>query len=345
MIHYDVQLIGGIALHQGKAAEMQTGEGKTLVATLPMYLNSLAGNGVHLVTVNDYLAKRDSAWMAPLFQFHGLTVDCIDYHQPNSEERRNAYNADITYGTNNEFGFDYLRDNMAHSPEDLVQRPHHYAIVDEVDSVLIDDARTPLIISGPVPEGDRHEFNDLKPKIADIVAVQKKYLTGVLADAKKLIKEGDEKEGGFQLLRVYRGIPKNKALIKYLSEEGVRQILQKTENQYMSDNNREMPKIDAELYYVIDEKNNQIELSDKREQMVGAKTRLEQQAAIDTRYRELEALVGQDVEGLSESTRSQMAALTAESKKHAAAVLASTTMTEEEKLKALESSTVGWSVS
>ena len=201
--------------------------------------------------------------MAPLFEFHGLTVDCIDYHQPNSEERRKAYNADITYGTNNEFGFDYLRDNMAHSPEDLVQRPHHYAIVDEVDSVLIDDARTPLIISGPVPEGDRHEFNELKPKIADIVAVQKKYLTGVLADAKKLIKEGDEKEGGFQLLRVYRGIPKNKALIKYLSEEGVRQILQKTENQYMSDNNREMPKIDAELYYVIDEKNNQIELSDK----------------------------------------------------------------------------------
>ncbi|MBT3920537.1 MAG: preprotein translocase subunit SecA [Flavobacteriaceae bacterium] len=263
MIHYDVQLIGGIALHQGKAAEMQTGEGKTLVATLPMYLNGLAGNGVHLVTVNDYLAKRDSAWMAPLFQFHGLTVDCIDYHQPNSEERRKAYNADITYGTNNEFGFDYLRDNMANAPEDLVQRPHHYAIVDEVDSVLIDDARTPLIISGPVPEGDRHEFNELKPKIADIVAVQKKYLTGVLADAKKLIKDGDEKEGGFQLLRVYRGIPKNKALIKYLSEEGVRQILQKTENQYMSDNNREMPKIDAELYYVIDEKNNQIELSDK----------------------------------------------------------------------------------
>ena len=263
MIHYDVQLIGGIALHQGKAAEMQTGEGKTLVATLPMYLNGLAGNGVHLVTVNDYLAKRDSAWMAPLFQFHGLTVDCIDYHQPNSEERRKAYNADITYGTNNEFGFDYLRDNMAHAPEDLVQRPHHYAIVDEVDSVLIDDARTPLIISGPVPEGDRHEFNELKPKIADIVAVQKNYLTGVLADAKKLIKDGDDKEGGFQLLRVYRGIPKNKALIKYLSEEGVRQILQKTENHYMSDNNREMPKVDAELYYVIDEKNNQIELSDK----------------------------------------------------------------------------------
>ena len=263
MVHYDVQLIGGIALHQGKVAEMQTGEGKTLVATLPMYLNALAGNGVHLVTVNDYLAKRDSAWMAPLFEFHGLTVDCIDHHQPNSEARRKAYNADITYGTNNEFGFDYLRDNMAHAPEDLVQRPHHYSIVDEVDSVLIDDARTPLIISGPVPQGDRHEFNDLKPRIADIVSVQKKYLTGVLAEAKRLIKEGDEKEGGFQLLRVYRGIPKNKALIKFLSEEGVRQILQKTENHYMSDNNREMPKIDAELYYVIDEKNNQIELTDK----------------------------------------------------------------------------------
>ena len=263
MVHYDVQLIGGIALHQGKVAEMQTGEGKTLVATLPMYLNALAGNGVHLVTVNDYLAKRDSAWMAPLFEFHGLTVDCIDHHQPNSEARRKAYNADITYGTNNEFGFDYLRDNMAHAPEDLVQRPHHYSIVDEVDSVLIDDARTPLIISGPVPQGDRHEFNDLKPRIADIVSVQKKYLTGVLVEAKRLIKEGDEKEGGFQLLRVYRGIPKNKALIKFLSEEGVRQILQKTENQYMSDNNREMPKIDAELYYVIDEKNNQIELTDK----------------------------------------------------------------------------------
>jgi len=263
MVHYDVQLIGGIALHQGKVAEMQTGEGKTLVATLPVYLNALAGNGVHLVTVNDYLAKRDSAWMAPIFEFHGMSVDCIDYHKPNSEERRKAYNADITYGTNNEFGFDYLRDNMSHAPKDLVQRPHHYAIVDEVDSVLIDDARTPLIISGPVPQGDRHEFNELKPKIADIVAVQKKYLTGVLADAKKLIKEGDTKEGGFQLLRVYRGIPKNKALIKFLSEEGVKQILQKTENFYMQDNNREMPKVDAELYYVIEEKNNQIELTDK----------------------------------------------------------------------------------
>ncbi len=263
MVHYDVQLVGGVALHQGKAAEMQTGEGKTLVATLPMYLNGLTGNGVHLVTVNDYLAKRDSAWMAPLFEFHGLSVDCIDYHKPNSEERRNAYNADITYGTNNEFGFDYLRDNMSHAPQDLVQRPHYYSIVDEVDSVLIDDARTPLIISGPVPKGDIHEFNELKPKIEDIVAIQKKYLTGVLAEAKKLIKEGDAKEGGFQLLRVFRGLPKNKALIKYLSEEGVRQTLQKTENFYMQDNNREMPKVDAELYFVIDEKNNQIELTDK----------------------------------------------------------------------------------
>src|SRR5690606_38206655 len=186
MVHYDVQLIGGIALHQGKIAEMHTGEGKTLVATLPMYLNALSGKGVHLVTVNDYLAKRDSAWMAPIFQFHGLTVDCIDYYQPNSEARKKAYNSDITYGTNNEFGFDYLRDNMAHAPNDLVQRPHHYAIVDEVDSVLVDDARTPLIISGPVPKGDIHEFDALKPKVEDIVSVQRKYLTGVLAEAKKL---------------------------------------------------------------------------------------------------------------------------------------------------------------
>lgn len=263
MVHYDVQLIGGIALHQGKVTEMQTGEGKTLVATLPIYLNALAGNGVHLVTVNDYLAKRDSAWMAPIFEFHGLSIDCIDNHKPNSASRRKAYNADITYGTNNEFGFDYLRDNMSHTPEDLVQRPHHYAIVDEVDSVLIDDARTPLIISGPVPQGDRHEFNELKPKVEDLVSLQKKYLIGVLAEAKKLIKEGNTKEGGFLLYRVYRGFPKNKALIKFLSEEGVKQILQKTENFYMQDNNREMPKVDAELYFVIEEKNNQIELTDK----------------------------------------------------------------------------------
>ena len=263
MIHYDVQLIGGIAMHQGKIAEMQTGEGKTLVATLPMYLNALAGRGVHLVTVNDYLAKRDSAWMAPIFEFHGMSIDCIDYHTPNSAARKKAYLADITYGTNNEFGFDYLRDNMANSPDDLVQRPHHFAIVDEVDSVLVDDARTPLIISGPIPQGDRHEFMELKPKVDDIVSVQRKYLTGVLAEAKKLIAEGDTKEGGFQLLRAYRGIPKNKALIKFLSEEGIKQLLQKTENFYMQDNNREMPKIDAELYYVIEEKNNQIELTDK----------------------------------------------------------------------------------
>jgi preprotein translocase subunit SecA len=263
MVHYDVQLIGGIALHQGKIAEMHTGEGKTLVATLPLYLNALTGNGSHLVTVNDYLAKRDSAWMGPIFEFHGLSVDCIDKHQPNSDGRRAAYNADITYGTNNEFGFDYLRDNMAHTPSDLVQRPHHYAIVDEVDSVLIDDARTPLIISGPVPEGDRHEFNELKPKVADIVQKQRQYLTGVLAEAKKLIAEGDTKEGGLLLLRVHRGLPKNKALIKYLSEEGTKQLLQKTENFYMQDNNREMPRVDAELLFVIDEKNNQIELTDK----------------------------------------------------------------------------------
>ena len=263
MVHYDVQLIGGIALHQGKIAEMQTGEGKTLVATLPLYLNALAGKGAHLVTVNDYLAKRDSTWMAPIFEFHGMSVDCIDRHQPNSEGRRAAYNADITYGTNNEFGFDYLRDNMAHTPGDLVQRPHHYAIVDEVDSVLVDDARTPLIISGPVPEGDRHEFNELKPKVGEIVNKQRQYLTGVLAEAKKLISSGDTKEGGFLLLRVHRGLPKNKALIKFLSEEGIKQLLQKTENFYMQDNNREMPKVDAELLFVIDEKNNQIELTDK----------------------------------------------------------------------------------
>lgn len=263
MVHYDVQLIGGVAMHQGKIAEMQTGEGKTLVATLPVYLNALTGNGVHLVTVNDYLAKRDSAWMAPIFQFHGLSVDCIDYHRPNSASRRKAYKADITYGTNNEFGFDYLRDNMSHSPNDLVQRPHNYAIVDEVDSVLVDDARTPLIISGPVPKGDQHEFDQLKPLVDNLVNIQRKQLVGTLAEAKKLIAEGDTKEGALQLLRVYRGLPKNKALIKYLSEEGIKQLLQKTENHYMQDNNREMPKVDAELYFTIDEKNNQIELTDK----------------------------------------------------------------------------------
>ncbi|QHI35258.1 Protein translocase subunit SecA [Kordia antarctica] len=263
MIHYDVQLIGGITMHQGKIAEMKTGEGKTLVATLSVYLNALPAKGVHLVTVNDYLAKRDSAWMAPIFQFHGFTIDCIDYHQPNSEARRKAYAADITYGTNNEFGFDYLRDNMSHSPNDLVQRAPNYAIVDEVDSVLVDDARTPLIISGPIPQGDLHEFDELKPKIADLVTKQRQYLTGVLAEAKKMIKDGETKEGGFLLLRVFRGLPKNKALIKFLSEEGVKQLLQKTENTYMQDNNREMHKIDAELLFVIEEKNNQIDLTDK----------------------------------------------------------------------------------
>ncbi|MGC6421455.1 MAG: preprotein translocase subunit SecA [Flavobacteriaceae bacterium] len=263
MVHYDVQLIGGIALHQGKIAEMQTGEGKTLVATLPVFLNALTGKGVHLVTVNDYLAKRDAAWMAPLFEFHGLTVDCIDHHQPNSESRRKAYQADITYGTNNEFGFDYLRDNMAHSREDIVQPKHHFAIVDEVDSVLIDDARTPLIISGPSPEGDRHEFDQLKPKVAQLVQEQRSLLTGVLAEAKRKINEGNTEEGGFLLLQVHRGLPKNKALIKFLSEEGVKQLLQKTENFYMQDNNREMHKVDADLYFVIDEKNNQIDLTEK----------------------------------------------------------------------------------
>ncbi len=261
MIHYDVQLIGGMVLHEGKVAEMQTGEGKTLVATLPLYLNALTGNGVHLVTVNDYLAKRDSTWKAPLFEFHGMTVDCIDNHQPNSDARRKAYEADITYGTNNEFGFDYLRDNMAHTPAELVQRKHNFAIVDEVDSVLIDDARTPLIISGPVPQGDRHEFNELKPKVENLVNLQRQLANGFLAEAKKLIKEGNTKEGGFVLLRAYRSLPKNKALIKFLSEEGVKQLLQKTENFYMQDNNREMPKIDEALYFVIEEKNNQVELT------------------------------------------------------------------------------------
>ena len=268
MVHYEVQLIGGIVLHQGKIAEMQTGEGKTLVATLPIYLNALTGKGVHLVTVNDYLAKRDSAWMAPLFEFHGLSVDCIDYHQPNSPERRKAYQADITYGTNNEFGFDYLRDNMAHTSSDLVQRKHNYAIVDEVDSVLIDDARTPLIISGPTPEGDRHEFDTLKSKVANLVSQQRSMLTSVLAEAKAKIKAGDTEEGGILLLRVFRGLPKNKALIKFLSEEGVKQLLQKTENFYMQDNNREMHKIDKELFFVIDEKNNQIDLSEKGIEML-----------------------------------------------------------------------------
>jgi len=262
MVHYDVQLIGGTMLHKGKISEMATGEGKTLVATLPVYLNALPGEGVHLVTVNDYLARRDSEWMGPLYEFHGLKVDCIDKHEPNSAARRNAYAADITFGTNNEFGFDYLRDNMSRSPEDLVQRGHNYAIVDEVDSVLIDDARTPLIISGPTPKGDNQEFFALKPRIEKLVNAQKNYVNTILAEAKKQFGQND-KEGGLALLRAYRGLPKNKALIKFLSEPGVRALLQKTENYYLQDQAKEMPKADQELYFVIDEKNNTIELTEK----------------------------------------------------------------------------------
>ena len=263
MTHYDVQLIGGIILHKGKIAEMATGEGKTLVATLPVYLNALAGKGVHIVTVNDYLAKRDSEWMGTLFEFHGLTVDCIDKHEPNSESRRKAYNASVTYGTNNEFGFDYLRDNMASSIEGLVQRKHHYTIVDEVDSVLIDDARTPLIISGPTPQGDRHEFQELKPKVERLIAAQRKYVTTALSDAKKLLKEKDDKKGGMALLRAFRGLPKNKALIKFMSEEGVKSQLQKTEDFYMQDQSKDMHLVDEELFFVIEEKNNTIELTER----------------------------------------------------------------------------------
>jgi preprotein translocase subunit SecA len=268
MVHYDVQLIGGIVLHQGKIAEMGTGEGKTLVATLPMYLNALPGKGLHVVTVNNYLAKRDSEWNAPLFEFHGLTVDCIDLHEPNTNERRLAYLADITYGTNNEFGFDYLRDNMSRTPEELVQRPHNYAIVDEVDSVLIDDARTPLIISGPTPKGDSQEFYQLKPRIEKLVNAQKSYVSAALNSAKTLLTEKNEKDGGLALLRAFRGLPKSKTLIKYLSEMGNRAILQKTENHYMQDQNREMHKVDAELFFVIDEKNNSIELTEKGIEMI-----------------------------------------------------------------------------
>lgn len=275
MVHYDVQIMGGAVIHKGNIAEMHTGEGKTLVATLPVYLNALAGKGVHLVTVNDYLAKRDAEWMGPLYQFHGLTVDCIDKHQPNSNERRAAYNADITFGTNNEFGFDYLRDNMSGDPDQLVQRKHHFAIVDEVDSVLIDDARTPLIISGPTPKGDEHEFHLLKPRIEKLVNAQRKLITDVLVTAKKLLvalndTSIDKKEakqmlddGGIALLRAHRGLPKNKALIKFLSEPGVKAHLQKTENFYMQEQNKQMPLIDVELYFVIDEKNNTIELTEK----------------------------------------------------------------------------------
>mgnify|MGYP001080261636 FL=1 len=267
MVHYDVQLIGGVALHRGKVAEMQTGEGKTLVATLPMFLNALTGRGVHLVTVNDYLARRDSEWMGPIFQFHGLTVDCIDKHQPNSEARREAYKCDVVYGTNNEFGFDYLRDNMAMRTDQLVQRKHHYAIVDEVDSVLIDEARTPLIISGPTPKGDEHEFEQLRPKVVQLIQKQKQAVNGFITDAKKKLGDGSsDKEttrtGGLSLFRAYRGLPKTKSLIKFLSEEGIRQQMLKTEGFYLQDNKRMMPEADEELFFVIDEKQNQVELTE-----------------------------------------------------------------------------------
>lgn len=263
MVHYDVQLIGGVVLHQGKIAEMATGEGKTLVATLPAYLNALAERGVHVVTVNDYLARRDSEWNAPLFEFHGLRVDCIDNHQPNSPERRNAYLADITYGTNNEFGFDYLRDNMSRSPEELVQKKHHYAMVDEVDSVLIDDARTPLIISGPIPKGDEHEFYDLKPRIQKLVDAQRKLVGDYLNEAKKQVKDGNDGDAGLPLFRAFRGLPKYKPLIKFQSETGIKQLLQKTENVYLADNQKRMPEADEPLYFTIDEKINSIDLTEK----------------------------------------------------------------------------------
>ena len=266
MIHYDVQLIGGIVLHQGKIAEMATGEGKTLVATLPVFLNGLTGNGVHVVTVNDYLAKRDSEWMGPLYMFHGMTVACIDKTEPNSPERRAAYNCDITFGTNSEFGFDYLRDNMAMRPEDMVQRPHNYAIVDEVDSVLIDDARTPLIISGPVPKGEDQMFNEFKPNVERVYNAQRQLVTGLLADAKKMMASDDDatvKEGTLRLYRAFKGLPKYKPLIKFLSEEGVKTAMLKTEAYYMQDNNREMPIVTDPLFFIIDEKNNTVEMTDK----------------------------------------------------------------------------------
>jgi preprotein translocase subunit SecA len=265
MVHYDVQLIGGTVLHQGKISEMATGEGKTLVSTLPAYLNALAGQGVHLVTVNDYLAKRDSEWNGTLFEWLGLSVDCIDKHQPNSDARRKAYLADITYGTNNEFGFDYLRDNMVHSPDEMVQRNHHYAMVDEVDSVLIDDARTPLIISGPVARGDDQHFHIHRPRIQELIEVQKQIVIKALQEAKKLIGEGKDgpQDGGLQLMRAFRGLPKNTALIKYLSEPGIKVKLQKAENFYLAEQQKHMPEVDDELYFHIDEKNNQVELTDK----------------------------------------------------------------------------------
>ncbi len=263
MVHYDVQLIGGIVLHQGKIAEMATGEGKTLVATLPAFLNALAKRSVHVVTVNNYLATRDSEWMGPIYMFHGLTVDCIDKHEPNSAARRNAYQADIAYGTNNEFGFDYLRDNMARDPQELVQRRHHYAMVDEVDSVLIDEARTPLIISGPVPRGDEHEFYELKPRVFKLVEAQKRQVNEFLAQARKFMQEGNEKEAGLALYRAHRAMPKYKPLIKYLSEAGVKAVMQRTENFYLADNKRNMPEAVKPLFFIIDEKDHSVELTEK----------------------------------------------------------------------------------
>lgn len=268
MVHYDVQLFGGVALHKGKIAEMATGEGKTLVATLPVFLNALAGKGVHVVTVNDYLSRRDSEWMGPLYQFHGLRVDCIDKHEPNSEARKKAYKADITFGTNNEFGFDYLRDNMAINQEDLVQRKHHFAIVDEVDSVLIDDARTPLIISGPVAKGDDQQFMEYKPFVERLYNAQRQLVTQILNDAKKKIAEGNEQEGGILLLRAFKGLPKYNPLIKYLSEQGIKQLLLKTENEYMQENNKRMHLITDDLFFVIDEKQKSVELTDKGHEII-----------------------------------------------------------------------------
>ena len=263
MVHYDCQLFGGVVLHKGKIAEMATGEGKTLVATLPVFLNALAGKGVHVVTVNDYLAKRDCEWMGPMYQFHGLSVECIDNYRPNSKERRKAYAANITFGTNNEFGFDYLRDNMSIQASELVQKKHHFAIVDEVDSVLIDDARTPLIISGPVPRGDDQLFDQYRDIVERLYSLQRNLANDCLVKAKKLIAEGKTDEGGIWLLRSHKGLPKNKALIKFLSEQGMKVLLQKTEAIYMQNHNERMPEITDELFFVIDEKLNTVELTDK----------------------------------------------------------------------------------
>lgn len=273
MIHYDVQLFGGVVLHQGKIAEMATGEGKTLVATLPVFLNALTRNGVHVVTVNDYLAKRDSEWMGPLYMFHGLSVDCIDKHRPNSNERRKAYQADITFGTNNEFGFDYLRDNMAMQPSELVQRKHNYAIVDEVDSVLIDDARTPLIISGPIPKGDVQMFEEYCPIVEKLVEAQRKLVGQYLTEAKKLIDSDNKEEveqGFLSLFRSYKGLPKNKPLIKYLSEQGIKAGMLKVEEYYMENNNKRMPEATDPLFFVIDEKHKSVEMTDKGNQLVAS---------------------------------------------------------------------------